>query len=557
MALAKITCLIFANFIFGGAASEFLKAQPKELHETLSEEGIRTSLLEEIELAFGTGSASKHLAELEASLTPIYNSLPKNEHGRLVHSTVRYALHRLFVLRHGWNIKGLGANGGTWNSSSLTGVLKDQVPAYIQDMFEKRLGEKGLGLQELAVFAATIEHLIHTEAVAKLGDVFSLLDLLPTSTLSEQEGYQVLDTYMSAFILGENLTNLTRSDALELTAQMPELYLSWGDTQQFVRDIHKRTAKSSSEDSLQPFDFAMLAKIVEAIGEEFGSFQDHECVSLKKSLMAMEDRSTGRVKLSDFYKPALSAGAWQFQESVGYLRQVGALDESGSGEASVIMTNYLYSHANCIASSGYYSVCCKEECEGLLGHLEQKLVAPEAVPSEILSIVTKLESSTVSVPRNLSATLLGRLDDIANHHGGMIPLHGRLFAQWMHHAFPHECPYPHLSDTTNQQTADQWLSESGIDSTATEEEMMQFTNFTKSASSQEVEQEPEEITQWSYEEELLVERHSSILRKDLTTLPPMLRSLMLLIAACTLAFGMVQSFKTSLSMPVETAKFVV
>jgi len=332
--------------------------------------------------------------------------------------------------------------------------------------------------------------------------------------------------------------------------------LSWRETQIFVRDIHKRMANVNSVDSQSVLDFAMLANIVEVIGEEFGTFQNSECVSLKRTLMGMEDRSTGRVKLADFYKPALS-GAWQFQESIGYLRQVGALDESGSGEASVIMTNYLYSHANCIASSGYYSVCCKEECEGLLGHLEQKMVAPEAVPSEIVSIVTKLESSTVSVPRNLSATLLGRLDDIANHHGGMIPLHGRLFAQWMHHAFPHECPYPHLSDTTNQQTADQWLSESGIDSTATEEEMMQFTNFTKSASPQEAEQVPEEITQWSYEEELLVERHSGILRKDLTTLPPMLRSLMLLIAACTLAFGMVQSFKTSLSMPVETAKFVV
>jgi hypothetical protein len=556
MAFAKFMCVIFGSSIFSGAANEFLKAQPKELHESLSAEGIQTSLLEEIELAFGTGSASKHLTQLEASLTPIYNSLPKNEHGNLVHSTVRYALHRLFVLRHGWNIKGLGANGGTWNSSSPTRVLKDQVPAYIQDMFEKRLGEKGLGLQELAVFAATIEHLIHTEAVGKLGDAFSLLDLLPTGTLSESEGYQVLDTYMTAYILGEDLKNLTRTSAIDLVAQMPELFLSWRETQQFVRDIHKRIANVTSDDSQSVFDFAMLANIVEVIGEEFGTFQNSECVSLKKTLIGMEDRSTGRVKLADFYKPALS-GAWQFQESLGYLRQVGALDESGSGEASVIMTNYLYSHANCIASSGYYSVCCKEECEGLLGHLEQKLVAPEAVPSEILSIVTKLESSTVSVPRNLSATLLGRLDDIANHHGGMIPLHGRLFAQWMHHAFPHECPYPHLSDTTNQQTADQWLSESGIDSTATEEEMMQFTNFTKSASSQEVEQEPEEITQWSYEEELLVERHSSILRKDLTTLPPMLRSLMLLIAACTLAFGMVQSFKTSLSMPVETAKFVV
>merc|ERR1719281_2166442 len=28
----------------------------------------------------------------------------------------------------------------------------------------------------------------------------------------------------------------------------------------------------------------------------------------------------------------------------------------------------------------------------------------------------------------------------------MVQLHGRLFAQWLHYAFPHECPYPHLSE---------------------------------------------------------------------------------------------------------------
>jgi len=27
----------------------------------------------------------------------------------------------------------------------------------------------------------------------------------------------------------------------------------------------------------------------------------------------------------------------------------------------------------------------------------------------------------------------------------MVPLHGRLFTQWLHFAFPHECPYPHIT----------------------------------------------------------------------------------------------------------------
>jgi len=541
------TTLICLVLVSAASASEFLKGAPKEMHESLSEAEIRTSLLEEIESTLGAGSASGRLAQLEASLQPIFTALQKNEHGNLGHATVRYALHRLFVLRHGWNIKGLGANGGQWNSSSPTGVLKDQVPEYIEQMFEKRLGGRGFGLRELAVLGATIEHLIHKETVSKLGDAFNVLNYLPTSNLSQEEGDQVLDTYMMAYILGENLANLTYEGVIELNAEMPELFLAWRDTQQFVRDIGKRLAREGET----TLDFASLASTAEVVGEEFGTFQDAECGTLKKNLMDLEDRQTGRVKLSEFYKPAMS-GAWQFQESIGYLRQLGALDESGA-TPSVIITNYLYSQANCIASSGYYAVCCKDECEGLLGNLEEKFAAPEATASAIASMVEYLPSSTIEAPRELSPSLRKRLDDIALHHGGQVPLHGRLFSQWMHHAYPHECPYPHVSGTTSQQSSDEWATESGIESTATEEEMAQFTNVTEIQD----QEEQEEIAPWSHEEELLVSRPSTVLRADLSAAPPMLRSAMLILAAVSLAFGMVQSFKSTISTNDDNVKFVV
>merc|ERR1719221_2229657 len=41
--------------------------------------------------------------------------------------------------------------------------------------------------------------------------------------------------------------------------------------------------------------------------------------------------------------------------------------------------------------------------------------------------------------------------------GGLVPLHGRLFMQWMHHAYPRECPYPHAAGTTTPVTQDEWL----------------------------------------------------------------------------------------------------
>merc|ERR1719443_2421574 len=47
---------------------------------------------------------------------------------------------------------------------------------------------------------------------------------------------------------------------------------------------------------------------------------------------------------------------------------------------------------------------------------------------------------------------MSKLDSVASRHGGRVPLHGRLFAQWMHHAFPNECPHPHVSGTTAPKT---------------------------------------------------------------------------------------------------------
>ena len=45
------------------------------------------------------------------------------------------------------------------------------MPSYVQDLFEKRLQGRGLHLHELAVLAATVEHLVHNEALSKLGAV--------------------------------------------------------------------------------------------------------------------------------------------------------------------------------------------------------------------------------------------------------------------------------------------------------------------------------------------------------------------------------------------------
>jgi hypothetical protein len=280
-------------------------------------------------------------------------------------------------------------------------------------------------------------------------------------------------------------------------------------------------------------DFSSLAKIVKAVGEEFGSFQDTECRQLKDALTKKEYSGSGRVKISDFYRPT-PGQAWQFEESVPYLRQLGALDESNPNAMSVIIPNYLHSQTNCIASSGYYSVCCKDECESLFGRIEEKIAGPEATPAAIVAIIENMATATFDGSRKLSPKMLQYLDGIASTHQGSVPLHGRLFAQWMHHAYPRECPYPHKSGTTRQQTSDEWFLESGIDSLATQAEMLEFASNSSSVAVE----DDEGFVPWSTEEELLVSRVAS------TSPLSMLRPVVLFGLAGLLAVGLVQNFRS-------------
>jgi len=532
--------------------NEFLKS-PNELIERVSEDDIRISFLDEVEASLGQGSASKRLSEMETSLRPIFTALPKNGLGNLGHSGVSYALHRLFVLRHGWVIKGLAQTGNAANVSSPSGVLKDQVPSFIENMFEKRLAGKGFGLHELALLAATIEHLIHNEAITRLGSVFNVLSLPVTSPISSQEASEVLDTYMMAYIMGETLKGWTAGEVREINKQMPELFLAWHDTQEFVSSVRKNVTEGEGV-----LSFADIAKVAEVVGESYGSFQNRECQDLKNTLVKVEYRGTGRVQLADFYKPSLS-GSWTFQESLGYLRRTGALDESDPDQPSVMIPNYITSQANCLGDSGFYSVCCKNECEGLLGYLEEKIGATEAKPSVINDLVSSLASSTVPAPHfGKTASLRKHLEDIAANHDGMVPLHSRLFAQYMHHMFPRECPFPHMSGTTESLSGRDFIDEGGSLPVESQEDIEQHVakanKKRKPAAGKEemaskVELAVAEVMPWSQEDELLVVRSLSaeeLLRPHASTSAAM-RSVLLLAIAISLSVALVQTMKTPLN----------
>merc|ERR1719195_61146 len=276
-------------------------------------------------------------------------------------------------------------------------------------------------------------------------------------------------TYLSSGT--EEVTQI--DELLDVERSFDYDYPAWNATLMWASDL-KSTTDESDRHCLNPFvrhenTFEKQVSFLQEFGHRLGTFQNLECRRLKDQLVEMEDVGTGRVPLTRFYGGVLN-GEFQFTESVEYLRHMGALDDANPNRMSVVIPNYIRSQSNCLAGSSFYSVCCFDECEGLLGQVEREVQGPSAPPSQIIAVVSNMHSDTVHAPRNLSRALLNRLGEIAVLHGGSVPLHGRLFAQWMHHAYPLECRFPHVIGATNRLSSEEWMDEMDIDSAQVEEE---------------------------------------------------------------------------------------
>jgi len=100
--------------------------------------------------------------------------------------------------------------------------------------------------------------------------------------------------------------------------------------------------------------------------------------------------------------------------------------------------------------------------------------------------------------------LMQRLTEIAARYDGQVPLHGRLFAQWMHHAYPRECPYPHISGTTQPQTVKEYKAQSKLAPTLTKDALKEAVETAKPETE---DAGSDECTMWSEHEELYVGDH--------------------------------------------------
>merc|ERR1719346_356447 len=160
------------------------------------------------------------------------------------------------------------------------------------------------------------------------------------------------------------------------------------------------------------------------------------------------------------------------------------------------------------------------------------------VPAErLLRLVANISSPSVDAPRQLPSVLDERMRAIADKNGGQVPLHGRLFAQWLHHAYPRECPFPHITGSVEPMYPAEFAERMGGDLLEVTQEVMEAHAMRLGKTAV----KPLELP-WIFEEELLAEHkigQSSLPSADT------LRRLFAVVALASIAASLLRALKVA------------
>jgi len=419
---------------------------------------------------------------------------------------MRYLVQRYFSKNHGWIIKGFEAHN-IQEQVQDSGILESKVPGYVEATLEEVFQKGGYALPDLLTVVIVIERLIFDEVTRSVENAYLLNHLRTESHLNHNSLLTVLESHMIVEMLerhefDEDMHKEDRADILEL-------YPNWNTLQEFLRDVvametspvlRSGITNPFSRVGVDVFSFDDAVRLAQRISNEYGQWGNQECMELRSFLSDMKSSSTGRVRLADFYRTA--DDRWAFQETPEYLRELGALDESSKSLGPrVIVSNYAYGMSNCLSSTPYYSVCCLNECEGLLQQIENRIAKPSASFTELLSALELVQMTSFAVNTSeLSSELLGKLDQVAAGGNGNVPLHGRLFAQWLHYAFPNECPFPHVTGSVRPHTQGERMNK-GEDIFVDVQDLAKYLPRQEESNQELLEGGEDEL--WSWDEELM------------------------------------------------------
>jgi len=462
----------------------------------------------------GNAEVAQRLSKIESSIARTFQALPKNTVGRLAPRPVRHLVHNYFAKEHGWQIQGLEPHGMRTNASELfeTGIIQDKSPALVEQLVEAHESDRGLDIADVAAMIVMLERLVLDESTNLLHVAYYLNGVSASEQLDPTELHEILRSYLLLVEMGVRGNHEDIELHQEIKARVAAFGKGWPTLMEFENEAvmvyEYNTKHVTNPFDRELFSFEMAAHMADDLAQGYGKWQNAECSRMKDDLMAMDVDGSGLIPLSTFYIRS-DKREYQFTESEEYLREISAIDDSWHVEPRVRIANYVAGPSNCIASSKYYSVCCLNECDGLLNELEGSIKAPGASPERVVDLVSNLTSSSMLTPKAVSTELRSKLHWIAERNHGEVPLHGRLFAQWLHHAFPYECPFPHLSEDGSELTAQHWLGGKAIASVEKRANHVETVDE-RLMSDSEQDMQPTESLYWSEEEVLpLLDRDRS------------------------------------------------
>lgn len=411
---------------------------------------IKANLKESLEAVLGFGSNEERMRVVEAAMFRTFQALPKSTQGRLAPKAVRHLIQRFFSKVHGWTIQGL--DGSSTVSSDLgqaAGISQSDVPALMEAALEARQHGRGLSMSEVVALAVALERLILEDSVKLLQDAYVINGLSTTQVLDKETMVEVLVSFVGHYILAGtmNATDIVEHQAWKQSIRSQPIFASILElAEDGVQNF--KFAQKDAVFAASSYTFESASEITKSISHKFGRWQDEQCLLMRSALEKLDVNGTGRVPLQDFWAMDKVA-SFTFSEKEDTLRSTGSLDESLPGKPALRIANYIVAPGNCGTYASYYSVCCQNSCDPIMEALEGKLQAPSAVPERLIELIGNISSNGDELEGPASPLfgrngqyLRARLSAIAERSGGMVHLDSRLFAQWMHFAFPRECPHP-------------------------------------------------------------------------------------------------------------------
>jgi len=463
--------------------------------------------------ALGCGGqvSKEHLEDIANSLQSLQRTLPLNGNGRFDRKSLRHLAYRYFTQRYSIVVRGFEPSrptfAGNWGNAE---ILAQKLPGLVEAVLESRHAERGFDLTDASYLVAALERLIFEEENNLLLKAYEAQGLRVEEALNDDEIKTVMEDYLVRWLMGddEEGARLLLGNRTLLETSFPH----WKDLAHFTQGQTRalsysrgKARKPSAQAMRTRYSYQDAHGVAGSITKSFASFWQSECTDLQDALVAMDSLGTGRVPLSKFYGTGLDED-WRFGESESYLKELGALDETSAWGKQVIIPNYIQAASNCIVTTQHYMLCCMTECNGIMTEIEAKVAQPTAQASHILEIVSNMTSASLweDDSFHIGDSLAAQLRSVEAAHGGEVPLHGRLYLQWLHYAFPRQCPFPHKTGSVavtapSEFSGDYVASLQDMQAIrARENETVLPSNATAAK------EELQWMSQWSEEEELLV-----------------------------------------------------